>query len=86
MMTGLNPEALVGTRVPGLAVGDADIGGEVCAGVEGTTTGSEIVWTAPGMICPALFSWSTWRRTTLETPAGTIPVTDAETDTSSLFG
>ncbi len=85
-VTGLNPEDLVGAGVAMVVTGDEAAGGAVITGVAGTATGSEIVWTAPGTVCPALFCWDTWRRLTLGTLEGTMPVTDADTDTSSLVG
>lgn len=84
--TRLNPEDLVGAGVAMVVSGDDGTGRAVVIDVAGTATGSEIVWTAPGTVCPALFSCDTSRRFTLDTPDGTIPVTDADTDTSSLVG
>lgn len=83
---GLNPGDLVGAGVAIVVTGDEGGRERVVIGVAGTATGSEIVWTAPGTVCPALFCCDTSRRFTLDTPDGTIPVTDADTDTSSLVG
>ena len=47
-MTGFNPEAFVGAGVALEETGDEGIGGVVGTGLQGTSTGSEIVWTAPG--------------------------------------
>ena len=86
-MAGLRPDALVGTGVAVPGTGDEN---GLCVstgtGVAGTATGAEIVWTDPGTVSPALFCWTTWRRFTLDTLDGTLPVTDADTVTSSLSG
>lgn len=51
-MTGLKPGALVGG---GVAVVMTGAGGAVITGVAGMATGSDIVCTDPGTVCPALF-------------------------------